>query len=306
MGRSAKDPSSSSSVPGSYVRSEKWRELRQNLDRVALPRAQWKPNSPGLDEIQRAKEVDEDWEGYYKWLGKKLDEAKGSKDVQVENYIKNRNRQNELIYYAKPYHLNIVTDDLKYQLWLDDVPTGHRSRVDIERYLVDAASSPEAVIKGYIDQMRRDLERKLNMEPKVNSVLVHELEEYAKPFALDVTIQFSAVDMNTAVSLSLKNVPAYGYRNTTVVIPDTMTGAGSVESMLKAHIDKMRTELGWKREEDGMPIQPAQQKPFVLECPDHGGQMVPAEEDVLICLVPGCRKRARRKYKNFTSGTFGG
>lgn len=298
MGLFRKGQNLSSSGPESYVPSERWQELRRSLDRVDLPRVQWNPNSPGLDETQRVKENYNDWEEYYKWL---------DEHMKLGDYARNKKRSDELIAYAAPYRLNIVTDYIVYYLRLEDSSTGLATDVEVPRANVDHTSDPERALKGYIDVMRRDLDKRVGNPQTglIDDKILEDLMEYAKPFDLIFSCEYSALDAQNTVTFSLRKVPDYGYKTTTVVIPDTMQlSPGAVGSMLRAHIDKMRMELGWKKVEDSMPVQPAQpSKPFILECPDHGGQMVPGdEENLFVCLVPDCKKRARRKFKRHVSG----
>lgn len=293
MARSGKDQNSSNSGPGSFARFERWQELRQNLEAGDLLRVRWSPNNPDSVGIRPDNQAVEDW---HDWLDKELSKKMSMNDLNY--YAKNRSRQNELIAYAKPYRFNIATDQYSYQLWLDDGATGKQSRRVVAREVIDSAQDPQSMIKGYIDEMRRELEN-----PYVLSAQgVQELVEYARPFELLIT-ENSTVGMDPMVNLSLKNVPEYGYKNTNVVIPYSARSPAGVIGVLKGHIDKMRSELGWKKEEDGMPIKPVRQGKFVLECPVHGGAMVPGGEKYLfICLVPGCTKRARRKHKHHVSG----
>jgi hypothetical protein len=308
MGRSEKDRSTSSSGQGSYARFGRWQDLRRSLDRGDLLHAKWSPSNQDSEEIRH----DEEWTNYrddaWSEVRKELLDMGSPGD-----YVRNKKRQDALISYAAPYRLNIETTSTTnmpgtYRLMLTD-PNSFKSRTaDIPRESVDTHRDPERFLRGHIDMMKKQLALPVYtaQQPYDDLVTVEALREYAKPFALTFnTVVTDGITMDLQLAIKSED---YGFKSDIVRVPP-----GDHAEILRkgyASIDKMHTELGWKKAIDEAENKVAQPvKPFVLECPKHGGAMskvvdVESRDEYFVCLVPGCKKKARQKNR-VQSGGFG-
>jgi hypothetical protein len=244
-------------------------------------------------------------------------------DLSVSEYKRNQQRMNELIAYAKPYRLSIQTTSQVahgrlniqttsqvahggvYQLTIEHPQCLGRIEKDISRALVDGHLDPPMVLKGYIDEMKKEMQRKYpDRVDMMHQGIISELRKFADPFELTVISGGWDVSMmEEAVQLSIKH-PDYGFKAATFRFKEEQRI--HILSFTIKEIHNMKRELGWpsgdQLKKDIEELRAA--KPFVLECPVHGGVMVPGEEaDLFVCLVPSCTKKARRKYKHHVSGT---
>jgi len=235
-------------------------------------------------------------------------------DLNVSDYQRNRKRQNALISYAAPYRLNVVTTDgglqtgSRYRLEMVHPKTLHMEHLEIARENIDTLQDPERVLRGYIDQMKRKMERKYPLKPDLmDSGIIAQLHEHTKPFNLAIRSSYDLAQAETTVELTVKH-DDYGFKPKTLKIGDNNRHLAL--NTCKMAIDRMRAELGWKKAIDEAGNKVAQPiKPFVLECPEHGGAMSKVvdklnNDEYYVCLVPGCKKKARQKNR-VQSGGFG-
>jgi hypothetical protein len=207
-------------------------------------------------------------------------------------------RQNELIAFAKPYRLNIITSEaiMSYQLLLEHPTNGDSVSRTLGRELVDDARQPGEVLKAAVADMKKEM---LRLHPEGLSSLTPdmraELCEYAKPF--DLTVSTSYVNGTEIGELFIRH-DDYGASKVSL----NMGIRGTKLSDCKKEIDEQKKSLGYVDLEKEEPKVAQYTKPFVLECPVHGGQMAHVtdklhDDEYWKCLTPGCKKKARLNPK---------
>lgn len=292
MASSKKDRTTPSSGQENSGLSGRWQRVRQTLVQGDLLPGLSKSSKQDSDENLPAEER----------IDRQIKDAvrKGAKDLaSVSEYRQNMQRQNELIAFAKPYRLNIVTgiDTLAgYQLLLEHPTHGDSVSRTLGRELVDDARQPGEVLKAAIADMKKEM---LRLHPEGLSSLTPdmraELGEYAKPF--DLTVSTGYVNGTETVELFVRH-DDYGASKVSL----NMGIRSTKLSDCKKEIDEQKKSLGYVDLEKEEPKVAQYTKPFVLECPVHGGQMAHVtdklhDDEYWKCLTPGCKKKARLKSR---------
>jgi hypothetical protein len=208
-------------------------------------------------------------------------------------YKTNSARMNILIQYALPYKLAVYTDNSCYVLELVHPDSGTAVRDSLDRSLVDMNVNPELVLKTSIDKI------KVSLGPVWESPFrnnrwggIGVLRAYALPGEFTYSLNTSK-----SVTLKLRNRSTGAFDAMDVTIHKL--DEDSIIASCRTTIDKMKKNTGITVEttEKSMPVK---KNTFILECLDHGGEMVPEVVDgqpEWHCPVPGCTMVARRKPK---------